>query len=411
MKVVVVNAALAYPPTAGNWLRTLKLLLPLAGRHEITYLCRGVRDQEAAERARAFYASHGIRAIITSDHAPDGRGPRFYARLAANLLSPLPYSIAAHRSPEVIREMHRLAREEHIDLFQVDTLAYADAMADEPDARTLVIAHNMESLIWQRYWETERQPLKRLYIREQWRKYQRFEGRALRDATKVVAVTDEDAALIRDTFGVRDPAVVDNGVDVAYFADTAAARAPEARELLFLGSLDWRPNLDGIDVLLDRVMPLVLAQEPEARLTIVGRNPSAALARRIGELPYARLHADVPDVRPYLTRATALAVPLRIGGGSRLKILEATAAGVPVVSTRVGAEGLRFTAGRDLAIADTPEEMAAALVDTIRRPADAAARAKNARAVIESFYDWSRLAARLEDVWYEVAGTRRLAPA
>ena len=400
MKVAIVNEGLAYPPTAGNWLRTLNLMLPLAARHDITYVCRGTRDAKANANAKAFYAERGIRALISRDHPAPNRGVKFYGRLAANLFSPYPYSIAAHRSAQVRRTIRDLAATEAIDLWQFETISYADTLAGT-SSRTLVMAHNVESLIWKRLHETEASAPKRWYIGHQWRKYERFEARVLRAADCVVAVSAEDAALMRHRFGVRQTAVVDNGVDIAHFDGGATPAARDARQVLFLGSLEWRPNLDSVDRLLGEIMPAVRATEPGARLCIVGRNPPASLVRRVRDEPQVELHADVPDVRPWLARAGMLAVPLRIGGGSRLKILEAAAAGLPVVSTRIGCEGLTFVADRDLRVVESTSEMAAAIVALMRRPEDGAALARNARSVVDAYYDWSRLANRLEAVWLE----------
>lgn len=399
MKIVIVNEGVGYPPNRGNWLRTLNLILPLARRHDLTYLCRGDRDPEVTARARTFYAQQGIRAVISNDHPAENRGLSFYGRLGANLLSPLPYSIAAHRSAAVRRQIRRIASEEKVDLWQFESLPYADTLHGTAE-RSIVMAHNVESLIWQRLYEIESQPHKRWYIGHQWRKYERYEKRALRGAHRVVAVSDEDAALMRQRFGVRDAAVVDNGVDVAFFAEGVDRAAANPREILFLGSLDWRPNLDSIDLLLHSILPQVMSAEPAARLCIVGRNPSQALVRRVQGYPHVELHADVPDVRPYLARAGVLAVPLRIGGGSRLKIIEAIAAGLPVVSTRIGCEGLLFTAGRDLTVVGSEMEMSAALVESIRHPARGVAMARSGKTVIDAHYDWSRLADRLEAVWH-----------
>ena len=405
LNVVIVNEGLAYPPKGGNWLRTLNLMLPLAGRHDITYVCRAVKDPTAADVARAFYAERGIRVRICGNPPPESRGATFYARVAANLLSPLPYSIAGHRSRGVRAEIDRIHRTEAVGVWQFEALGYADALLGKK-ARTIVMAHNVESLIWQRLYETERHPLKRWFIGHQVGKYERYEGRALRGASRVVAVSHEDAALLQNRFGVDRPAVVDNGVDVAFFADGADRRNCDPRRIIFLGSLDWRPNLDSIDLLLSRVMPRVLAEEPEARLSIVGRNPPPALVRRIRAEPSVELHADVADVRPYLAQSGVMAVPLRIGGGSRLKILEAVAAGLPVVSTRIGCEGLIFQADRDLVVVESEEQMASALVDSIRNPERAAAMAANGRVVIDAHYDWSRLSDRLEQVWLELAARK-----
>src|SRR5262249_39242389 len=147
----------------------------------------------------------------------------------------------------------------------------------------------------------------------------------------------DDAAIVRDTFGVPQVDVVDNGIDRAYFEAAQGRRDPNC--VLFLGALDYRPNGDAVNLLLDRIFPAVRTQVPAARLCIVGRNPPAALVERVRGLEHVELHANVADVRPYLAASGVMAVPLRIGGGSRLKILEALACGLPVVSTRVGAEG------------------------------------------------------------------------
>jgi len=404
LKVVIVNEGLGYPPKGGNWLRTLNLMLPLARRHEITYVCRGAKDEQAEQIARSFYTENGIRIRVCGEPPADKKGPAFYVRVAANLSSPLPYSIASHRSQDVRSEIRRLANSENIDLFQFESLGYADALTGTR-ARTMVMAHNVESLIWERLYQTERQRLKRWFIGHQLRKYERYERAVMHGASRVVAVSREDAALLKERFGVSGAVVVDNGVDVKYFALGAAARSPNPKQILFLGSLDWRPNLDAIDVLLARVMPQVLAAEPEARLSIVGRNPPPALIRRLRREPNVDLHADVEDVRPYLARSAVMAVPLRIGGGSRLKILEAIAAGLPVVSTRIGCEGLIFEAGRDLSVVESEDQMAAALVETIRNPARAAAMVRSGRTVIDAHYDWSRLADRLEQVWLDLTST------
>lgn len=402
MRIAIINEGLGYPPNAGNRIRTLNLMLPLARRHELTYICRGVADLAERDAALRFYADHGIRAIITPDHAPEKGGIGFYARLAGNLFSPLPYSIATHDSPLVRRAVSDLAASEPIDVWQVETLSYANALRGRA-ARTVIMAHNVESLIWQRLHQTERNRLKRIYIGHQWRKYERFEATALAGATRVVAVSAEDAQLFRTRFGVREVDVVDNGVDLTFFESVAQNRQPDPARILFLGSLDWRPNLDSLDLLVNDILPEVRKAIPEATLDIVGRNPSASLSRLASTADGVSLHANVPDVRPFLQRAGVMAVPLRIGGGSRLKILEAAAAGVPVVSTRIGSEGLAFENGRDLIAVEDAGDMADALVDAIRAPDRAAARAHNALLVARSRYGWDGLAARLEQIWVEAA--------
>jgi len=264
------------------------------------------------------------------------------------------------------------------------------------------MAHNVESLIWRRYHEAEPNPLKRWFVRRQWLKFERFEQWAYSEASAAIAVSSDDAELMQRRFGIDDVAVVENGVDTAYFRPQRDIDRDPAR-LLFLGSLDWRPNLDAIRLLLDTIFPRVKQQVPNATLALVGRHPPDWLRTRAARDDGVELHANVADVRPFLASCGMLVVPLRIGGGSRLKILEALATATPVISTRVGAEGLCLEPGRDLTVTDGPEMMAEAVVRGIRQPYELEDAAESGRRVVLDRYDWGPLAERLDAVWWNVA--------
>jgi glycosyltransferase involved in cell wall biosynthesis len=401
LHVVIVDEELPYPPNTGKRLRTYKLLSRLARRHRLTYICHRNADRDEALAAAQVFRDQQIEPILVDRAVPPKSGVGFYFRLGANLLSPLPYSVATHRSAALEQAIHAYASAHAVDLWHCEWTPYAEALRGLKDVRRLVMAHNVESLIWQRYYETEAHALKRWYIGKQWHKFARFERRAFAEADQVVAVSPEDAALIERQFGAAHVEVVDNGVDTEYFQPQTGRREPH--RILFLGSLEWRPNLDAIQQLLDPIFPMVRAMEPGARLCLVGRNPPAALRDQVQGQPGVELHANVPDVRPFLAQSGVLAVPLRIGGGSRLKILEALAAGVPVVSTRVGAEGLCLEADRHLTVVEGIEDMAAALVRTIRTPEQARAQAECGRQRVLERYDWSLLADKLEKVWIACA--------
>ena len=401
LHVVVVDEELPYPPVTGKRLRTFKLLIRLARRHRITYICHRNSDAREARLAATLFADHNIQPITVNRTIPSKSGLRFYARLAGNLLSPLPYSVATHCSPQMRQAVQAFAATEHVDLWQCEWTPYAGVLHDLPQSRRLVMAHNVESVIWQRYHEHETNPLRRWYIKKQWEKFKPFERQAFADAHSVVAVSPEDAALIGKQVGDARVEVVDNGVDTSYFRPLSDRR--EASQVLFLGALDWRPNLDGLRLLIDEIFPEVLTDVPHARLLIVGRNPPPWLSRRLAGHPNIQLHANVPDVRPYLARSGVLAVPLRIGGGSRLKILEAIACGLPVVSTRVGAEGLLLELEKHIILVEDMSQLASALVRAIGHPGPGLAMAALARQRVLDRYDWDVLADKLEQVWFKTA--------
>ncbi len=278
MNVVVVGGALPFPANTGSRIRTLNLLTRLARRHRITLVGTRNPDPRAGRAAVEYLDDHGIKAVEVEHVVPSKSGPGFYARLAANLASPLPYSVASHIGPALVSAVRRLAAHGDVDLWQAEWSGAVEAWRGMRGAKTLVMAPNVETQIWERTGANEANLARRWYARGQARKFARFERRAFAEANRVVTVSEEDAALVRERFGVPSARVdvVDNGIDRAFFESVVPDRDP--RRIVFLGSLDWRPNLDALGVLLDRIFPIVCAAEPAATLDIVGRNPPARFA-------------------------------------------------------------------------------------------------------------------------------------
>jgi glycosyltransferase involved in cell wall biosynthesis len=261
----------------------------------------------------------------------------------------------------------------------------------------LIASHNIEAQIWQRRAAISRAWVARPYFRLQAARMRRFERRAFARARAVTTVSAEDRATALG-WGASRSSLVANGVDLDYFQPRPEA-AVEPNTLLFVGALDWFPNQDGVVYFAETILPLLRAQQPDCRLRVVGRRPSPALARRLQGLAGVELVGEVADVRPYMAAAALLVVPLRVGGGSRIKIIESLAMDKAVVATTVGAEGLQAVSGTHLLLADTPEQFARAGALLLQAPAQAQRLGRAGGRWARQTYNWDDCARALEAAW------------
>jgi len=262
---------------------------------------------------------------------------------------------------------------------------------------SILFTHNVEAEIWRRHAENAAQPLSRMLYRQQWRRMLRFEGRTLARFDRLLAVSDADEQTFRRLYGHETLAPIDvvaTGVDTSFFTPTPDAFV-RPKHLAFVGSMDWMPNEDGVLFFCREVLPRVRQSEPDVTLSIVGRAPTPAV-KRLAQESGIEVTGTVDDVRAYLGQACATIVPLRVGGGTRLKIFEAMAAGKAVISTTIGAEGLPTESGRHLLIADDAEAFAAAVVRIVREPELRRRLEREARTLVTRHYDWSVAAGQLE---------------
>jgi glycosyltransferase involved in cell wall biosynthesis len=255
----------------------------------------------------------------------------------------------------------------------------------------VLFQHNVESMIWERHAAVAASPLRRAYLRRQWHRMLAFERHQCRQFDHVVAVSPEDAEWFARAYGVRNVTSVPTGVDTDYF-QPADHGPQDPHALVFTGSMDWMPNGDAMQFFADDVLPGIAAELPDVTLSIVGRKPSPAVRALAARHPRLSVTGTVPDVRPYLARARVFVVPLRIGGGTRLKIYEAMAMGKAIVSTSIGAEGLPVRHGEHLLIADTPAAFAAAVLRLLRDPEEAAALGVRAAQLVRSRFGWRQAA-------------------
>jgi sugar transferase (PEP-CTERM/EpsH1 system associated) len=387
VRILWIKTELLHPVDKGGRIRTYQMLKALARAHAVTYLTLddGTAAPDAAARAREY----STELVVVPFQAPAKGTARFFADLASNLVSPLPYVIARYHSSGLAAQVSALAP--HQDLIVCDFLSPSASVSDHIARAAVLFQHNVEAMIWERHASVPQNPLRRAYMRLQWRRMQRFEARTCARFRRVIAVSEQDAELFRTHYGIASATAVPTGVDTEYFAP-APQPSLDSQELVFVGSMDWMPNDDGIRWFTESVFPLIRRRAPDATLTVVGRSPSAEMKRMATRIAGVQVTGSVADVRPYLHRAAVSVVPLRIGGGTRLKIFEAMAAGAPVVSTTIGAEGLPVQDGEHLLIADSPEEQADAIVQLLRDRRSALAMADRARHYVRANCSWDAVA-------------------
>jgi glycosyltransferase involved in cell wall biosynthesis len=293
----------------------------------------------------------------------------------------------------------RLFAERDFDLVQLESTLLTP-FHFPAGTRIVVDEHNIDYETYARMHETESSPLRRAFYRDQERRFQRWEQRWWREVAACVATSEREAEIMRRHAPETLVAAVPNGVDVDYFRPDPSPVEP--RTLVFNGVLDYRPNIDGVTFLVDEVLPLLRERFPDVRLTVVGRGPASevrALERRGVEAT-----GEVPDVRPYLRGAAVVVVPIRMGSGTRLKVVEALSLAKPVVSTTLGCEGVDVRDREHLLIGDTPQAFAAQ-VERLFDDAEAGERLGRAgRELMERQYSWEYAGRLLEEVYASVIG-------
>jgi sugar transferase (PEP-CTERM/EpsH1 system associated) len=394
MQILWLNAGLLLPLDKGGKLRTWHLMRHLARRHEITYLSFADPDASDEERLGMLAACQRLETIPRRDPAKGSAS--FYVDAAKYLVNRLPYAVAKYRSEAFRARLERLLQTSRFDLLVCDFLFPAVNIPEYLPCRSAIFTHNVEAEIWRRH-ALNRQGVARRLFETQYRRMLRYERAALASFDLVLAVSDVDARTLEATYGSqRMPIhVVPTGVDTEYFAPQASRASSQAPRLVFTGSMDWLPNEDAMAHFCRDILPRIRQEEPGTTLAIVGRAPTPAV-RRLAESFGVEVTGRVPDVRVHIADADLYVVPLRIGGGTRLKIFEAMSMGKAVVSTTVGAEGLPVTPGRNIEIADDPQSFADSVVNLFRDRQKRRALETEARRLVVERYDWGAVAGELE---------------
>jgi sugar transferase (PEP-CTERM/EpsH1 system associated) len=398
MNILLLSPWLPWPPFGGALIRTFETLSYLSRENQVTLLAP-LRYPEEAKHIPTLkrLCDRVITTTLSDEIQPVLR------RLSAGLLSWRPLIQSMHYDRNLGKEFRRLTSQESYDIIHVEfsfMAPYLAFISPRSQAKKVLSLHNVESLRFARELQFAH-GLRRLALLSDRILFKRWEQRSLRQFDGILVVSPSELAWVKEYSPARDVELIPNGVDTEFYS--LAPAPPEDHSVVFTALMNYPPNIDAVVWFCDEILPILRSKHPEVCFKIVGDKPGPsvlALAQRRG----VQVTGRVPDVRPYLSESLALVVPLRSGGGTRLKILEAMAMGRPVVSTHQGAEGLEVTDGVDILLADTPEQFAQCVCALILEPQLGKRLGAAGRHLAETKYDWRICLNRLKDFYRVVLG-------
>jgi glycosyltransferase involved in cell wall biosynthesis len=398
MKILWVKAGKLLPVDTGGKIRSYNLLRALAAQHEVVLLSYygGERDENYEEEIK----SHLKGAVTIHTGAPDASALRQGLDYVRRLPSRAPYAVTKFTSMKVKRLLADWIGERRFNVAVCDFLSASLNFPRVLATPTVLFQHNVESALWQRQAQHAPDPLRRIAFRLEAAKMLQYERATVSRFHHIIAVSEYDRELMSKMTEAERITVVPTGVDIKKYAAGKDDAPPNSSLVLFLGSMDWEPNIDGVEYFSRDIWPKVLSRVPGAHFRIVGRNPHPQIKKLASDS--IEVTGTVPSVVEHLREAAVVVVPLRIGGGTRLKIFEAMAASKAVVSTTIGAEGLDVHHGQDILLADDGESFAdsviALLCDEEKRK-----HFERAASGLAAQYDWAVVARRFEDVLAKVS--------
>ncbi len=392
MRVLLLTQVLPYPPDSGPKVKTWNVLKYLAQHHEVTLISFVRGDQSAEVRHLEKYC----RAVHT---APMKRGIwRNLWYMILSFLTNQPFLMIRDDRIAMRRLVDRIASETNFDVVHADQLNMAQYAARVSGVHKILDAHNALWLLYQRLWKTMGFGPKKWLLNRDWRLLKAYEGQICRQFEATLAVSQEDKAALEEASGQPlNIATIPIAIDTDEVAKVNPQ--PEANHILHIGTMFWPPNVDGILWFLREIFPLIRAQRPNITFDVVGANPPPEIVAFNKDGSGVNVTGYIVDPAPFLAKTGVMVVPLRSGGGMRVKILNALAQGLPIVSTTIGCEGIAVENGKHLLIADTPEEFAEATLRLLADDQLAGELRCNGRKLIQSTYDYRAACQPLENIY------------
>ena len=403
LRILYVSQMPASPPRFGAQARIHGLMTQLARRHDLTavMLVDDEFDAEECRRAMQVYCREVV--LVPNPYGRKGLTKRLLQ--LRSLVSTQSFERLRVTVPELQQALNRILRSRRFDVVNLEfsNLGHCDLAQAPPGERPPILvvdSHNIDYDLARQYARAGGNLTRRLYAAGNWRKLRREELRTYSDADGVCLCSVTDERRLLDQLAGGRTVVIPNAADVEYYQPRATDPPPDGRTVVFFGLLSYVPNVDGVTHFLREIWPRIAKAHPEARCKIIGDGAPPSLRALAGHR--VELTGFVPDLRPHLATAAAVLVPLRLGGGTRLKIVEAMAMGKAIVSTTLGAEGIEAVPGRDLLIENQPVAFADAVYRLLVEPALAGRIGQAARQLAVERYAWSGAARALEGFYHQI---------
>jgi glycosyltransferase involved in cell wall biosynthesis len=433
MNILFITPRLPYPLDTGAKIRTFNLLKQTkTSGNNVTLLSfiYSEKENKYADELKKM----GIKVITVR-----GKDSIGFFTIVRALFKGLPLTVAKYRNKKMQIMLKKIIEDEKIDIVHFDHIHLSQYVNVANGIPTIIDEHNIESEILERYAEKESNFLKRIILKNEYKKMVRFERTQCLKASKVLVVSENDRdVLIKLCGNGLVPKVIPNGVDTEYFTthDAQPRKAPSEQRgkrnthdeintqysipafvktsvgrcttqdngnnIVFVGSLDWSPNIDAVVYFSKDILPLMWNKKTDIKFYVVGKNPSREVKKLVERDNRINVTGTVDDVRPYVAKAKVFVVPLRIGGGTRLKILEAMAMGKAVVSTNIGAEGLELKDGEHLLLADTPEDFARKIILLLNNRELRERLEECGRRFVREKYDWKIAGKKLNKIYKKI---------
>jgi sugar transferase (PEP-CTERM/EpsH1 system associated) len=398
VKILWVKSGGLVPLDHGGRIRSYQLAKVLAREHDVTlFTFYPPLPEDTHDKLSEFFS----RVICIPIEIPERNSRADYFAYAKNLMSLSPYSVAKYCQPHVARELRQHLERETYDVIVCDFLVTGAVIPWDLPGTKVLFTHNVEAQIWRRHVRVAGNPVWKAACYREFRMLERMERDFLQRADHVLAVSEVDRATFAQFIDPARISVIPTGVDVEYFRPASEMEQPNT--LVFTGSMDWMPNVDGISYFVERILPLVRSEVPDGVLWVVGRTPTSKLTRLAERDSNIKVTGTVADIRPFIAKASVCVVPLLVGGGTRLKIFEAMAMGKAVVSTSIGAEGLPVVSGENILLADEPRQFAHEVVTLLRNSARRNEVGRSARLLVEKNHSWNSIGRYLGSVLSQAA--------